>query len=166
MTEKPTIFLSYAHEDSSKATGDKIQPVVRWLDKIGCPPWVDSKSDCLKPGDRWEEEIYRAVLGVQFFLACLSMNSVRKIGFVQREWEVALEVNRASAEHRPLIIPLRLEKCAVPRHLADFQYLDWYGDHLRESQAKLKAILLPDQAGPQGWASLLNRLGIRVPRSR
>jgi hypothetical protein len=155
MSESPRIFLSYAREDSYK-----VRIIYRRLTGLGCRPWLDSTR--LKPGDRWEDEIYKAVLGSQFFIACLSMNSVRKIGFVQREWEIALEVNRASAQ--PVIIPLKLDQCTAPVGMRDFNYLTWKDDDA--TMDSLRDALHLDLSQPAVQGSLLSRLWMKISRSR
>jgi formylglycine-generating enzyme required for sulfatase activity len=113
------IFLSYTRKD---------QPKVEWLYQqlhgAGFAPWIDTKD--LLPGQRFEYEIKKVIRQSDFFLACLSPNSVDKRGFIQREIKEALDVLQEKLESDIYLIPVRLEECDVPESLREFHWANLY----------------------------------------
>jgi hypothetical protein len=78
----------------------------------------------LLPGQKWEDEIGRAIKKSDAFIACLSTKSVSKRGYVQKEVRFALEVLSEVPQGHIFLIPLRLEPCEVPDHLSFLHWLD------------------------------------------
>ena len=72
------IFISYAKEDSLEA-----KTIYEILKQNKFIAWIDS--DHGVPGQDWDLEIQRAIEECNFFLACMSTNSVSKEGYVQKE---------------------------------------------------------------------------------
>jgi hypothetical protein len=62
----------------------------------------------------WKEEVPKAIRQAKALLACLSRQSVKKVGYVQNEFRLAL----AAFGERPIgsiyLIPVRLDDCDVP----------------------------------------------------
>ena len=116
---RPGIFVSYARQDKAK-----IEDVYTMLMSAGCQPWVDRKD--ILPGEKWEPLIKKAIRESDFFLACLTTNSVNKRGMIQKEIKEALEVWREKIESDIYLIPVRLENCDVPDELHDFQWVDLF----------------------------------------
>ena len=85
MGARVQIFLSYAREDK-----EQVENLYQRLSSTGLKPWMDTKD--ILPGEIWETCIRRAVRNSDFFLACLSTNSVGKRGFVQKEIRDALNI--------------------------------------------------------------------------
>jgi len=79
----------------------------------------------LVPGQDWELEIHQNIRNSDYFIACLSNNSVSKRGYVQKELRQALTVLDEFPEGKIFIIPIRLDDCSVPDFLAKKQWLDW-----------------------------------------
>ncbi len=108
------------------ASGDK--PAVRGLyqrllnDEF--QPWLDEED--LLPGQRWQDEIPRAVRSADVVLVCLSPRSVGKEGYVQKEIKFALDVADEKPEGTIFLIPLRLEDCAVPERLSPWHWVDYW----------------------------------------
>ncbi|MEE4355519.1 MAG: SUMF1/EgtB/PvdO family nonheme iron enzyme [Desulfococcaceae bacterium] len=102
MSEK--IFICHSREDAETANR-----IYDDLKKAGAEPWMDKKD--LLPGQRWKDEISKAVRSSRFFLVLLSSSSVSRQGFVNKEMRMALDM----AEELPLsqifIIPARLDEC-------------------------------------------------------
>jgi hypothetical protein len=118
--EKPSIFLSYARKDQ-----EKVLKIFQRLQSEGFEPWLDQKS--ILPGRNWPVAIKRAVKSSQFFIACLSNNSVNRRGYVQRELKQALDIWRGKLTNDIYLIPVRLDKCEVPEELAEqFQSVDLF----------------------------------------
>ena len=112
------IFLSYAREDE-----EKVEKFYQKLSDAGFKPWMD-KRDIL-PGERWQSSIREAIHRSDFFLACLSANSVKR-GFLQKEIRDALDIRQKMFEDDIYLIPVRLEDCGVPETVRDFQWVDLF----------------------------------------
>lgn len=124
MTEprKLRVFLCHASQD---------KPVVRelyqrllaegWID-----PWLDEEK--LLPGQDWDLAIEKAVETSDAVLVFVSLNSVSKEGYIQKELRFALDVALEKPEEVIYIIPLRLDESLVPRRLSRWQWVDLYRD--------------------------------------
>lgn len=112
------VFLSYAKEDREQA--------VKYYELLlaeGAAPWMDERH--LLPGQNWEAEIERAFSDANVIILLLSKSSVSKRGFVQREANDAVERLRYKQPTDIYVIPLLLEPCDVPSHIAGrLQYVD------------------------------------------
>ena len=112
------VFISYAREDHDA--------VLRYYDAFtreGASPWMDTKE--LLPGQNWEAEISRAFSEANIIALFLSPRSVSKRGFVQREANDAIDRLRYKQPTDIYVIPLLLEPCEVPLHIAQrLQFVD------------------------------------------
>jgi hypothetical protein len=108
MSDKITLFISYAHEDT-----DVAKKIYHDLKQAGLEPWLDKK--CLLPGQKWKITIKEAIRNSRFFIALLSSKSVSKTGFVNKELTYALELLDEFPESNIFIIPVRLDDC-IPSH--------------------------------------------------
>lgn len=112
------VFISYAKEDRDSA--------LHYYDLLmqeGASPWLDEKK--LLPGQNWEAEIERAFSDANVVVLLISKRSVTKRGFVQREANEAINRLRYKQPTDIYVIPLLLEPCDVPNHIADrLQYVD------------------------------------------
>lgn len=119
---RPGVFISYASEDRRAA--DKL---ANRLNQAGFSAWIDRRR--LRPGDSWQRTIETAIDTSDFFLACLSSNSLRKRGTFQRELRMAIDCARNIPLDETYFIPLRLDDCAIPRAIRDeWQYIDLFPD--------------------------------------
>lgn len=112
------VFVSYAKEDRDRA--------LKYYDLLaqeGAAPWLDVKHLLL--GQNWEAEIEKAFSDANVVVLLLSKQSVNKRGFVQREANDAIERLRYKQPTDIYVIPLLLESCEVPAHIAGrLQYVD------------------------------------------
>lgn len=112
------VFVSYAKEDRDRA--------LKYYDLLlqeGAAPWMDVKH--LLPGQNWEAEIDKAFGDANVVVLMLSKQSVNKRGFVQREANDAIDRLRYKQPTDIYVIPLLLEPCDVPSHIAGrLQYVD------------------------------------------
>lgn len=112
------VFVSYAKEDRGLA--------LHYYDLLaqeGASPWIDEKH--LLPGQNWEAEIEKAFSDANVVVLLLSNKSVNKRGFVQREANDAIERLRYKQPTDIYVIPLLLETCEVPAHIAGrLQYVN------------------------------------------
>lgn len=119
------IFLCYAKEDF-----EKVEALYTTLDEGGYRPWMDKKD--LLPGQDWEAEITQAIEEADFFIACMSQQSVNKRGYVQKEVRFALDVLGEIPHGQIFLIPLRLEPCDIPSPLSSLHWIDLDSPDFRE----------------------------------
>lgn len=113
------VFLCHASEDKTR-----VEEIYRRMQELGFQPWMDKKN--LLPGQRWDEEIRRALRASDFVLIFLSQNSVAKRGYVQREFKLALDALEEMSEGVIHTIPVRLDNCDVPEQLRKLQWADLF----------------------------------------
>lgn len=121
------IFLAHASEDSKA-----VARLYHRLKERGYNPWLD-KEDLL-PGQNWRSEIPKAIRNSHLIVACFSKHSVSKVGYVQREFRMALDEYASNPPGSIYLIPLRLDECAIPDlrredygiNLRDIQWLDLF----------------------------------------
>jgi formylglycine-generating enzyme required for sulfatase activity len=111
---KLKIFLSYS-------SGDKpaVRALYQKLQADGFAPWLDEED--LLPGQKWEQEIPKAVRACDAIIVCLSRGSITKEGFVQKEIKLALDVAEEKPEDTIFLIPLKLDECDIPDRLKGWQ---------------------------------------------
>jgi hypothetical protein len=111
------IFLSYARADETQVRG-----VYRRLLDAGFEVWMDKIN--LLPGQRWEQEIPRAIRNSDFILIFFSKNSVARRGYIQREFRLALETLQEMPADAIHTIPIRLDDCQIPEQFRPLQWSD------------------------------------------
>ena len=98
------IFLCHASEDKTQ-----VREVYQHLREIeGFKPWLDEED--LVGGQLWEQEIPQALQASDFIVIFFSQNSIRKIGYVQNEFKLALGAWRQTPEGVIRTIPVRLAR--------------------------------------------------------
>ncbi|GAB4370619.1 MAG: hypothetical protein OHK0021_13390 [Bryobacter sp.] len=118
----PRVFIAYAIEDAAAADA-----IFDALENAGMAPWMDRR--CLQPGQNWPRIIESAIEATDFFLPCLSRNSVSKRGGFQSELRFALDVAQKQPLDHTYLVPVRLNDCRVPRRLSrEWQYIDLFPD--------------------------------------
>ncbi len=127
------IFISYARED--RETARKLYKVLK---KAGLEPWMDKAN--LVAGQNWKYEISQAIKKSDYLIALLSSESVSKRGFVQKEFNHALEVLGEIPPGEIYIIPVRLDDCDVPyEKLHDIHWADLFPDYNEGLREVLRA---------------------------
>ncbi len=112
------IFLSYAREDRAQVENHYEQLLAEHFE-----PWMDFKK--ILPGQNWEYKIDRSLNEANVIIALLSKNSISKRSFVQREANFALDRLKHKLPTNIYFIPVLLEPCEVPSHIASrIQYID------------------------------------------
>jgi len=119
MVGKPRVFISYARADF-----EKVRELYQQLSDEGFEPWLDVKD--ILPGEKWIFAIRKAIRDSDFFIACLSKNSVNRRGMIQKEVKEALYAWQEKLESDIYLIPVRLEDCEVPEWLQEFQWVDLF----------------------------------------
>jgi len=131
---QPVVFIAYVLEDLGPA-----RRLCEGLRSEGCSPWLDK--DKLLPGQNWPRSIERAIEISDAFVACFSPRSISKRGYFQSELRYAFDCTRRLPLDATFLIPVRLERCAVPRSIADHvQYVDMFPDWERGVQRLVHAI--------------------------
>lgn len=119
---KPRVFIAYAAEDA--------HVVDRLCDRLvagGFDAWLDRRK--LLPGENWSRKILRAIQSADFFIACLTRRSLAKRGTFQTELRHALDCAGRFPPGEIFFLPVRLDECRVPGHIADeFHYVDVFPD--------------------------------------
>ena len=90
----------------------------------GYSPWFDEKN--LLPGQDWDFEIKNAIKTSTLVLVLLSNNSINKLGYVQKEIKLVLNVADEHPEGSIFLIPVKIEQCEVPCCLNRWQYAELY----------------------------------------
>jgi hypothetical protein len=117
-----TVFLIYAREDI-----ELVNAYYQKLFKAGLKPWMDIYD--LLPGQNWKTSIKRAIRESDFILIFLSMNSVTKQGYVQKEIREALEISQQKLGDDIFLIPVRVDDCPVPESFEDLQWLNLFDNN-------------------------------------
>lgn len=113
------VFLCHGKEDKPS-----IRDIYKRLLTIGADPWLDEEK--LLPGQDWKLEISRALRKSDIILVCLSVTTVSKTGFVQREVKDAIDAAKERPEGQIFIIPARLDECTIPDSLQGVHWVDLY----------------------------------------
>ena len=133
------IFLSYVHADSTEALN-----LFDDISAAGYPVWLDQKA--LLVGQKWKDEIARAIQAASAFIALISKNSVDHQGYVQKELKQGLEVLAETPSNQIYLLPVRLND-ARPHdiQLQDLHWLDLFPDRSSRVPALLDALAtIPD----------------------
>jgi hypothetical protein len=99
------VFQCHAREDKNE-----IENCMIGSRASGIRPWLDELS--IPPGRNWLLAIPEAIRESHVILVCLSSNSLRKRGMVQREIKLALDAAAERPENEIFVIPCRLEEAA------------------------------------------------------
>src|SRR5258705_1413753 len=113
------VFLCHASADKPA-----VRKLYRYLRSKRMDPWLDEFK--LLPGQKWEEEIPKALYASDAIIVILSQNSITKEGYVQREIKFALDKALDMPDGRIFLIPARLEECEVPESLKGYQWVDLF----------------------------------------
>ena len=141
---KLRVFLCHGSEDKVE-----VRNLYRKLRDDGADPWLDEEN--LLPGQRWQDEIPKAVQNSDVALICLSEHSTRRDGYIQEEIRFALDIAERQRE-QIFLIPVKLEECQVPPRLKDYQWVN-----LREEKGYQRLIRALQQCA--------NRLAVQMPKS-
>jgi hypothetical protein len=107
------IFISYSRKDT-----DFVRRLAGDLEKAGYDVWWDITD--LRGGDDWVSRIPEAIESSPFFVVVLSPNAISST-WVRKEYTQALSL-------RKKVIPLMLERCAVPFALNTINFVDFTGE--------------------------------------
>ncbi len=103
---KLKVFLCHSSGDKPR-----VRDLYKRLQADGFDPWLDEED--LLPGQKWQQEIPKAVRAADTILVCLSRDSIARDGYVQKEIKYALDAADEKPEETIFIIPLRFEDCPL-----------------------------------------------------
>ena len=113
------VFLSYSHKDFKS-----VYSFWSRLRKDGLNVWLDK--EYLHPGENWANEIRRAIIKSDIVIVCLSKQFNKKRGFRHQELKIALEKAKLFPDNEVFIVPIRLEKCDMPKSLQHLHRVDLF----------------------------------------
>ena len=158
------VFISHAKEDYEIA-----EKIYDYLAQKGYLPWLDEKK--LRGGANWDYEIKKALKDSTFVIILLSSTSVRKRGYVQKEFKYAVEYSENKLIDDIYIIPILLDKCDIPDSLSRFQWIKIGNKNLFEEilnslnfqRQKYLSGLSPEVIEVNDYTSISIALNIDVP---
>lgn len=115
---KNTIFISYSWPDR-----DRVMPIYERLKAAGLHVWIDHEQ--LRGGVDWEQRIRREMLKSRRIVIFLS-HSVNDGGFLLAELGLARAIATDRFKRKTFLIPVRLEKCALPPILSQWNAVDLF----------------------------------------
>src|SRR4051812_16666254 len=121
MKERVWVFIGYSSPDEGK-----VEDLYHRLSAEGFRPWADGRD--LLPGDDPSARMRAAVRSADFFLACLSSNSVDERGNPEPKLNEQLNLHLQSTQTKAFLIPVRLEECPVPRSINSLESVDLFED--------------------------------------
>ncbi len=112
------VFISYAKEDYAFA-----EKLYDFLLHNKFKPWLDKKG--ILPGQNWDSIIKKNLKEANYIILLLSETSVKKRGYVQREFKLALDYFQEKLEDDIYLIPLKINDCNIPNNLSGFQWIEY-----------------------------------------
>jgi hypothetical protein len=157
------VFISHAKEDI-----DFAEQLYDHLSEKGYSPWLDKKK--LKVGANWDYEIKKALKNSTFVILLLSSASVKKRGYIQKEFKYALEYSESKLIDDIYIIPILLDKCEVPNQLSKFQWIEVGQENFRQEilsslnyqRQKYLSTLSPDSIELNDYTTISIDLNVEV----
>jgi hypothetical protein len=122
--KKLLVFISHASEDEAAA-----RRLTKRLMEDGFDPWLDL--DRLLPGQDWAFEIEQTQRASDAILLCFSDASVKKEGYIQREYKRAMKYLEEKPEGTIFVIPVRLDDCQMPKFIRELQWMDYPKDYAK-----------------------------------
>ena len=114
-----SVFLCHAHSDR-----EAVHNLYTHMVQDGVHAWLDTEN--LQPGQNWQHEIRKAILKSDVVIVCLSREFNKQHGYRHEELKIALEKANLLDAEDVFIIPVRLEKCAMPEALSHLHRVDLF----------------------------------------
>jgi hypothetical protein len=116
------VFICHAREDGAAA-----KSVFDYLStESDMVPWLDKFS--LLPGQDWKREVRKAIKDADAIIILCSPHSMRKRGFVQQEFKLALDELKYLPPGEIFIIPMRIASTEIIDDLKELQVIDYEGE--------------------------------------
>ncbi len=113
MATGSSVFISYATDTKSRA-----QELTQALENQGIDAWVDFKD--LRPGQRWRDELDRAIASAAYFLILVGTGS-RSTAWQEAEWSAALAGSWSDKDKH--LLPVIFGEAEPPAFLRDWASL-------------------------------------------
>lgn len=160
------VFISHAKEDMQFA-----EQVYDYLLEKGYSPWLDKRK--IKIGANWDYEIKKALKDSTFVILLLSSISIKKRGYIQKEFKYALEYSESKLVDDIYILPILIDKCDIPEHLNKFHWIERSDENLIDKilnslnyqREKYLSALSPDLIELNDYTSLSLNLNIDLPKA-
>jgi formylglycine-generating enzyme required for sulfatase activity len=134
MAKTKQVFISYATKDAEFA-----HRLADDLKRLGVPVWIAPES--IRPGESWVSAIERGLEESSHVVVVLTPAALES-RWVKKETDIAIARERKG---RIQVIPLNVERCAVPLFLSSYQMVSFRSDY------------------DVGLSQLAEILGIRLP---
>ncbi|MFW1760744.1 toll/interleukin-1 receptor domain-containing protein [Acinetobacter calcoaceticus] len=110
------IFISYASEDYEYA-----KQIYDYLDNTSYSPWLDKEK--ILVGQDWDLEIKKNLSTSDFIIILISKTSLKKRGYIQKEFKLASELMEEKLESDIFILPISLEEKLTDEKFKHLQHL-------------------------------------------
>lgn len=110
MASDANVFISYASDTRNLA-----EELAQALERQGLEPWIDFKD--LHPGQRWKDEVDRAIDAAQWFVIIVGPDS-RATHWQEAEWSAVLA--RTWTDSKKKVLPVVLGDGAPPPFLRNW----------------------------------------------
>lgn len=120
-TEKHPLKVFLCHASTDKP---KVRELYHFLKGLGINPWFDEED--LVGGQKWQDEIPKAIRASDVVIVCLTENSINREGYIQKEIKYALDIADEKPEGTIFIIPVRLDECQVPDRLSIYHWVNLF----------------------------------------
>jgi signal recognition particle subunit SEC65 len=146
------VFISYVRENQNAV--DRLAMALR---RAGIDVWLDREQ--IKPGERWQSAIKRAIKDGAYFIACFSQAyGSRMKSYMNEELTLAIKELRQHPIDRTWFIPVLFDKCDVPERpigggetLQDIQWVNLFDDWSRGLEQIIDVLGLPEaKTDPNG----------------
>lgn len=158
----PHVFISYVGEDR-----EAIAHLCDSLRSYDVEVWLDK--DQLKPGQRWADEIRRAISEGAFFIACFSRAYNERLRtYMNEELTLAIDELRQRSTNQSWFIPALIDECEIPNRsigggetLRALQWVNLY-ENRNHGIGRILSIIDPHSAKVHHLISALSDSSARV----
>jgi hypothetical protein len=117
LTPDTKAFISHSSKDKEFA-----KKLMHALNAYKLSVWFDTRE--LKPGDDLRKSIKGGIDSSTFFLVLLSPDSI-KSKWVRFELREALRQQKETDNTGPVIIPVKIKECTIPKRMFDLLHVDF-----------------------------------------
>ncbi len=150
MKKSAKVFISYAKEDYETA-----KRLYNDLKLAGIEPWIGKKD--IQAGQNWKYEIRKTIRESSYFLALLSSKSVSKIGYVQTELKIALDILDKHPKSEIFLLPVRLDDCMPhDEKLWDLHWCDLFPSY-EQGLKEILSVIRPTPYCPPTLGELIKK---------
>ncbi len=150
------IFLGYSELDDAK-----VSVLYDRLYGAGFRPWAEMRD--LLPTDDISSRLRVAIRSADFFLACLSNNSVDERGHLEQSLHGQLNLHLQGAQTKAYLIPVRLDECHIPASLSSFEHVDLFKNEGWDQLLEIiNTVVRRRKETKETWAEMFSDLELDV----